>query len=57
MLLTMMPLGLTDVCKAVHGLCERGAIEIPNYKAKYLHFRMETMGSASLTVPFRVFFA
>lgn len=52
-----MPLGLTDVCKAVHGLCERGAIEIPNYKAKYLRFRMETVGSASLTVPFRVFFA
>lgn len=57
MSLTMMPLGLTDVCKAVHGFCERGAIEIPNYKAKYQHFRMETMGSASLTVPFRVFFA
>lgn len=56
-LLTMMLLGLTDVCKAVHGLYERHAIEIPNYKAKYLHFRMEAMRSASLTVPFCVFFA
>lgn len=57
MLLTMMLFGLTDVCKAVHGLYEKHAIEIPNYKAKYLHFRMKAVGSASLTVPFCVFFA
>lgn len=57
MLVPMMLLGLTDVFKAVHGLYEKHAIEIPNYKAKYLHFKVKAMGSASLTVPFRVFFA
>lgn len=57
MLLTMMLFGLTDVYKTVHGLYDKRATEIPNYKAKYLHFRMDTMGSASLTVPFCVFFA
>lgn len=57
MLVPMMLFGLTDVFKAVHGLYEKHAIEIPNYKAEYLHFKMEAMGSASLTVPFRVFFA
>lgn len=56
MLLTTMLYGLTDVYKAVRGLYEKHAVEIPNYKAKY-HFRMEAMGSASLTVPFCVFFA
>lgn len=57
MMLTMIPLGFSDVLKAIHRLPERGAVEIPNLKPKYLHFRMKTMGSASLTVPFCVFFA